>query len=236
MNLGDYDGRTALHLAAAEGHLRCVKFLLEECKVKYDCRDRWGQTPLTEAILFKHTKVASLIKRHERTKQMASGKSATFFNKAFQNGAGGGGGGGGGGEVLWRKLVERNFMAKPENPKPVYKFDKNHLVEVNRQQEAEQRAKEEKELEELKMSLKDKLEKKRMPSESHSSTSESLTVVNEERKKSIEAEMGLDGSQQEDDAARLIQNKFRDLKFRRLSKQSTIEENSKKIHIFVGGN
>ena len=40
MNLGDYDGRTALHLAAAEGHLRCVKFLLEECKVKHDPKDR----------------------------------------------------------------------------------------------------------------------------------------------------------------------------------------------------
>ncbi len=73
MNLGDYDGRTALHLAAAEGHLRCVRFLLEECKVKHDCKDRWGQTPLTEAILFKHTKVASLIRRHERTINMQGG-------------------------------------------------------------------------------------------------------------------------------------------------------------------
>jgi glutaminase len=26
--MGDYDGRTALHLAAAEGHIRCVRFLL----------------------------------------------------------------------------------------------------------------------------------------------------------------------------------------------------------------
>ena len=41
MNLGDYDGRTALHLAAAEGHLRCVKFLLEVCKVKFDVKDRY---------------------------------------------------------------------------------------------------------------------------------------------------------------------------------------------------
>ena len=41
MNLGDYDGRTALHLAAAEGHLRCVKFLLEVCKVKHDIKDRY---------------------------------------------------------------------------------------------------------------------------------------------------------------------------------------------------
>ena len=34
MNMGDYDGRTALHLASAEGHLRCVRFLLDVCKVK----------------------------------------------------------------------------------------------------------------------------------------------------------------------------------------------------------
>ena len=33
MNMGDYDGRTALHLASAEGHLRCVRFLLDVCKV-----------------------------------------------------------------------------------------------------------------------------------------------------------------------------------------------------------
>ena len=36
MNMGDYDGRTALHLASAEGHLRCVRFLLDVCKVKND--------------------------------------------------------------------------------------------------------------------------------------------------------------------------------------------------------
>ena len=36
MNLGDYDGRTALHLAAAEGHIRCVRFLLDVCKVRHD--------------------------------------------------------------------------------------------------------------------------------------------------------------------------------------------------------
>ncbi len=29
MDEPDYDGRTALHVAAAEGHLHCCKFLLE---------------------------------------------------------------------------------------------------------------------------------------------------------------------------------------------------------------
>lgn len=40
MSLSDYDGRTALHLAAAEGHLDCVTFLLEQCNVPHDKKDR----------------------------------------------------------------------------------------------------------------------------------------------------------------------------------------------------
>ena len=40
MNLFDYDGRTALHIAAAEGHLRCVKFLVETCNVRVNLKDR----------------------------------------------------------------------------------------------------------------------------------------------------------------------------------------------------
>ena len=40
MTLCDYDGRTALHLAAAEGHLECVAFLLEHCNVPHNPKDR----------------------------------------------------------------------------------------------------------------------------------------------------------------------------------------------------
>ena len=42
MNMGDYDNRTALHLACAENHPWCVKFLIETCKVEIDVVDRWG--------------------------------------------------------------------------------------------------------------------------------------------------------------------------------------------------
>ena len=68
MSMGDYDGRTALHLAAVEGHARCVRFLLEVCAVPHDCKDRWGQTPLTEAIESKHIQVAAILRRFERSK------------------------------------------------------------------------------------------------------------------------------------------------------------------------
>lgn len=61
MTLADYDGRTALHLCAAEGHVKCVEFLVKQCNVPYDVRDRWGRTPLEEAIAFGHTDVIELL-------------------------------------------------------------------------------------------------------------------------------------------------------------------------------
>ena len=39
----DYDGRTALHLAAAEGHAACVSFLVQTCHVSPLVTDRSDQ-------------------------------------------------------------------------------------------------------------------------------------------------------------------------------------------------
>jgi glutaminase len=52
---GDYDSRTALHLAAAGGHPECVKFLIESIPSDklsdvINAKDRWGGTPLDDAI------------------------------------------------------------------------------------------------------------------------------------------------------------------------------------------
>ena len=62
MDSADYDGRTALHVAAAEGHFDVVKFLLELGKVNPEPQDRWGFTPHQEAIRFGHTIVSDYMK------------------------------------------------------------------------------------------------------------------------------------------------------------------------------
>ncbi len=59
----DYDRRTPLHLAAAEGRLGAVKLLLDQ-GVKRAPRDRWGWTPLDDARRHGHTEVAALITRY----------------------------------------------------------------------------------------------------------------------------------------------------------------------------
>uniref|UniRef100_A0A8C1QYR1 glutaminase n=1 Tax=Cyprinus carpio TaxID=7962 RepID=A0A8C1QYR1_CYPCA len=64
MEQRDYDSRTALHIAAAEGHTEVVRFLLEACKVNPGPKDRWGNTPIDEATHFGHHEVLALLQEY----------------------------------------------------------------------------------------------------------------------------------------------------------------------------
>lgn len=62
LSQADYDGRTALHLAAAENQIGTVKYLISR-GVQLDAVDRWGGTPLDDAKKGKHKEVIDLLKK-----------------------------------------------------------------------------------------------------------------------------------------------------------------------------
>jgi len=64
----DYDGRTALHLAAATGNINILSYLLEnaaeESQINVNTKDRWGGTPLDDAERCGFTEAAKILRRH----------------------------------------------------------------------------------------------------------------------------------------------------------------------------
>jgi len=64
VNDADYDGRTALHLAASEGHPKIVSYLLSK-NANPLAKDRWGNTPIDDAQRNKHQEVIDIIRNFE---------------------------------------------------------------------------------------------------------------------------------------------------------------------------
>ena len=60
VNAADYDGRSALHLASAEGHDAVVEYLVDE-KADVLARDRWGADPLKDAVRSGHRTVQAIL-------------------------------------------------------------------------------------------------------------------------------------------------------------------------------
>lgn len=48
LEVSDYDLRNIGHLAASEGHLDLLEFLINHTNFDFDLADRWGRSPLEE--------------------------------------------------------------------------------------------------------------------------------------------------------------------------------------------
>ena len=75
LEAADYDRRTAMHLAAAEGHLQLVQFLLAH-GTRVNPEDRWGNTPLDDAIRHEQRTIAELLGSHGGRKRRHNRKTA----------------------------------------------------------------------------------------------------------------------------------------------------------------
>ena len=61
VNFRDYDRRTALHVAASEGHLNVVRLLVSK-GAKINRSDRWGGSALDDALRHRHRDVAAYLR------------------------------------------------------------------------------------------------------------------------------------------------------------------------------
>lgn len=84
VNEGDYDRRTALHLAAGEGRLAVVK-LLCEAGANVNVEDRWRNRPIDDAKIAKKNS-ASMIQLLESYGAMSSGSTISSSSKTRQKG------------------------------------------------------------------------------------------------------------------------------------------------------
>ena len=83
---GDYDLRTPLHLAASEGRTACVGFLVERMdQANLSPVDRFGGTPLSDAVRHKHDKVASFLRNHGANMPEDTDKAAQLCTAAADN-------------------------------------------------------------------------------------------------------------------------------------------------------
>ena len=62
-NTKDYDNRSLLHIAASEGYINIVKYLLKFPNIDIEIKDRWNNTPLDDAKKYNHTQIIKLLEK-----------------------------------------------------------------------------------------------------------------------------------------------------------------------------
>ena len=65
VNAGDYDRRTGVHIAAAEGNLAALKVLVEEGGASLEVKDRWNNSVMDEAKASNSGKVVEYLSAHD---------------------------------------------------------------------------------------------------------------------------------------------------------------------------
>jgi ammonium transporter Rh len=86
---GDYDERTTLHLAASENKIRVVRFLINRLKERNEGleqwlnkKDRFGHTPLDDAIKYGYTEISQFL-RENGAKSSGTEHETSLINAAF---------------------------------------------------------------------------------------------------------------------------------------------------------
>ncbi|XP_057537158.1 integrin-linked protein kinase 1-like [Amaranthus tricolor] len=70
VNFRDIDNRTPLHVASCQGYVEVVDLLIQ-MNADVDPKDRWGSTPLADAIFYKNHEVVKLLENHGAKPPMA---------------------------------------------------------------------------------------------------------------------------------------------------------------------
>jgi serine/threonine protein kinase/ankyrin repeat protein len=84
VNFRDYDRRTALHVAASEGHLHICQYLIENKQAAINRSDRWGGSPLDDAHRHRHEPIVQYLR--EKGATTGSGNRTANLIKAAADG------------------------------------------------------------------------------------------------------------------------------------------------------